>query len=459
MFVEQQIMRPSVRHRRPARFRPLLALAVAIIGLIVPPLASAAPKIEHWALANGAQVFFVENHDLPMLAVRVAFDAGSARDPAGRGGLSMLTSGLLNEGSGELDADAVAARFEGLGAEFSTSSDRDLASISLRTLSDRSLREPALELIARLIRDPSFPDSALQRERGRALLALKQADESPGDVATKAFYRQLYGTHPYAAPPEGDEAGLHAITRADLVAFHQRYYVGRNAVLALIGDASRGEAEAIAKQVLGTLPAGETAPPLPKVDNAVRPGNGADRLIPHPSTQTHIVMGEVGMSRTDPDYFPLLVGNYVLGGGGFVSRLTDEIRTQRGLSYSVYSYFYPLREPGPFVVGLQTRNDQRREALSVARRVEAAFVEQGPTADELTAAKKNLTGGFPLRIDSNDKIAEYLTLIGFYHLPLTYLDDFIRNVEAVTADQVRAAFRRHVHPGNQLTVIVGGAKH
>lgn len=441
------------------RLRQFPALAVAVLGLAGPfHAANATPRIEHWVLENGAQVYFVENHDLPMLAVRVAFDAGSARDPAGRGGLSMLASGLLDEGSGDLNADAIAAQFEGVGAEFSVTSDRDLAGIGLRTLSDRALREPALDLFARVIREPSFPDAALERERGRALLALKQADESPGDVATKAFFRRLYGSHPYAAPPEGDEAGLRAVTRADLVAFHHRYYVGRNAVLALIGDASRSEAEAIAKRVLGSLPAGEVAPALPAVDTAVRPANGADRLIPHPSTQTHIMMGEVGMSRTDPDYFPLLVGNYVLGGGGFVSRLTDEIRTKRGLSYSVYSYFYPLREPGPFILGLQTRNDQRREALAIARRVLTTFVEQGPTAAELAAAKKNLTGGFPLRIDSNGKIAEYLTLIGFYHLPLTYLDDFIRNVESVTADQVRAAFQRHIHPGNELTVIVGGAR-
>jgi len=435
----------------------LLRAGVALLLSAVSLGAGATPKIEHWTLANGARVYFVEIHDLPMLAVQVAFDAGSARDPANRSGLSTMTNSLLNDGSGDLDAGAIAARLEGLGAEYSAGSDRDMANVSLRVLSDRARREPALDLFAQLIRAPSFPEASLDRDRGRALLGLKQAEQSPGSVVNKAFFAQLYEQHPYAHPPEGTESGLKALTRADLVAFHQRHYVGRNAVLALIGDVSRSEARRIAEQVVGKLPAGEAAPSLPKVEDLVPHKARAERRITHPSTQTHILLGEAGISRNDPDYFPLFVGNYVLGGGGFVSRLTEEIRTKRGLSYSVYSYFYPLREPGPFIVGLQTANSQTRQALSVTRRVISDFIEHGPTEAELSAAKKNLTGGFPLRIDSSRKIAEYLTVIGFYQLPLTYLDDFIPRVEAVTAEQIRDAFRRRIHLQHMVTVIVGGA--
>jgi zinc protease len=439
--------------------KSLLAAGSALLWLAVAPAADATPKIEHWTLANGARIYFVENHDLPMLVVQAAFDAGSARDPDNRNGLSTMTNSLLNDGSGDLDADAIAARLEGLGAEYGAGSDRDMASVSLRVLSDRARRDPALELFAQLIRIPSYPTTALERDRGRALLGLKQAKQSPGDVVNKAFFAQLYEKHPYARPTEGSEQGIQALTRADLVAFHQRYYVGRNAVLALIGDISRSEARRIADQVVGALPAGEAAPPLPKVEDLVPHKARAERVIAHPSTQTHIMMGEAGMSRNDPDYFPLFVGNYVLGGGGFVSRLTDEIRTKRGLSYSVYSYFYPLREPGPFIIGLQTANSQTKQALTVARRVLTDFTEHGPTEAELIAAKKNLTGGFPLRIDSSRKIAEYLTVIGFYQLPLTYLDDFIPRVEAVTAEQIRDAFRRRIHLQHMVTVIVGGSGH
>ena len=439
-------------------FTNSFARTLATALLLTAPLAAlATPKIDHWTLANGARVYFVESHDLPMVALQAAFDAGSARDPADRHGLAMMANGLLNEGTGELDADAIAAGFEGRGAEFGASNDRDMSVVSLRTLSDRALRDPALALLARLLRAPSFPAPNLERERERALLSLKQAEQSPGDVAAKAFFAQLYGTHPYAAPTDGDEPGLKALTRDDLVAFHQRYYVGRNAVLAIIGDLSRAEARTIAEQVLGGLPAGQAASPLPKVEDLVLHASRAERRIEHPSSQTHILMGEAGMSRNDPDYFPLYVGNYVLGGGGFQSRLTEEIRTKRGLSYSAYSYFHPLREQGPFIIGLQTANHQRGEALAVARQVLAGFIDRGPTEAELTAAKKNLAGGFPLRIDSSRKIAEYLTVIGFYRLPLTYLDDFIARVEAVTVEQVRDAFKRRVHPEHLLTVIVGGA--
>jgi zinc protease len=433
------------------------ALLAALLWL-VSFAAFATPTIEHWTLANGARVYFVESRNLPMVALNVVFDAGSARDPQAQNGLAMLTSGLLNEGTGELDADAIAAAFEGLGAEYGSNSDRDMAGSSLRSLSDRKLLDPALDLFARLIAAPSFPAASLERERARALLGLKQAQQSAGDVAAKAFMAQLYAGHPYALPPDGSEAGLKAIGRDDLVAFHARHYVGRNAVLALIGDVSKREARTIAERVLGRLPAGEAAAPLPRVADVV-PRARAERVIAHPSTQSHVLIGEVGMSRSDPDYFPLFVGNYVLGGGGFVSRLMKAVRDERGLSYSVYSYFQPLREPGPFLLGLQTKNSQQAEAVRVARRVLAEFAAQGPTAEELAAAKKNLTGGFPLRIDSNRKIAEYLTVIGFYGLPLSYLDDFIPRVEAVTAEQIRDAFRRRIHPEHMVTVIVGGTPH
>ena len=440
----------------------LCAFAVKKISLgmmlwLVSFAALATPRIEHWTLTNGARVYFVEARDLPMVTLNVVFDAGSARDPQARSGLAMLTNHLLNAGTGELDADTIAATFEGLGAEFGSSNDRDMAGVSLRSLTDRALLDPALDLFARVLAAPSFPAVSFERERRRALLGLKQAKASAGDVAAKAFFAQLYKGHPYALPSDGSEAGLKALSRDDLAVFHARHYVGRNAVLALIGDIKLSEARKIARRVLGGLPAGEAAPPLPKVADGV-PRASAERVLAHPSTQSHILIGQAGMARNDPDYFPLYLGNHVLGGSGLVSRLSQEVREKRGLSYSVYSYFMPLREPGPFLLGLQTKNSQRAEALAVVRRVVNEFVEKGPTPEELAAAKKNVTGGFPLRIDSNKKIAEYLTVIGFYGLPLTYLDDFIPRIEAVTAEQIRDAFRRRVHPERMLTVVVGGGE-
>lgn len=424
----------------------------ALLLLAASATAIAGPKIEHWTLANGARVYFVPARELPMVQLRAVFDGGAQRDPAARHGLAHLTGLMLREGTGTLTADDVARRFEGLGAEFSAGADREMATVSLRSLTDPALFEPAVDLFTRLLAAPSFPEPSLARERARLRVALQKDRQTPGAVIQKAFFRALYGDHPYAREPIGDEAGLDAIRREDLVAHHRRYYTGRNVLLVIVGNLSGREARQMATRVLGGLPAGEPAPPTPPV-SAPAP---REELIRFPATQSHIRLGQPGLARHDPDYFALFVGNYILGGGGLVSRLSVAVREQRGLSYSVYSYFYPMRERGPFVLGLQTRNDQRREALAVVHQVLAGFIADGPTEAELEAAKKHLTGSFPLRLDSSGKIADNLAVIGFYRLPLTYLDDFIPNVEKVTVAQVRDAFRRRVQPDKMVTVIVGG---
>jgi zinc protease len=215
---------------------------------------------------------------------------------------------------------------------------------------------------------------------------------------------------------------------------------------------TRDEAAAIAEQLTSGLPrsnAPAVIPPVPSLERA------ETRVVAHPATQSHLLIGMPGIRRDDPDYFPLYVGNYILGGGGFVSRITDEVRSKRGLAYSAYSYFMPMKERGPFVIGLQTRRDQAGEALAVVRETLAGFLANGPTADELQKAQQNIVGGFALRIDSNRKIVENLAAIGFYQLPLTYLDDFSANVEKVTVDDIRRAFARHVDPARMVTVAVG----
>jgi zinc protease len=436
------------------RFAPVWAFLL-LAGLA--PSVQATPQIRQWTLDNGARVLFVESHEIPMLQITAVFDAGAARDRVEKSGLAALTNRLLREGAGKLNADEIAVAFEDKGAEFATDSQRDMAIASLRSLSDRDLLQPAVKLFAQVLAAPTFPPESLERERQRALIGLQQNAQSPGDQANIAFYRSLYGTHPYAQRPEGTKAGLEAIERDDLLAFHRQYYVGSNAILAIVGDTSIREARRIARHVLGALPKGEHAAALPPVAEPDPGVDGKPQHIAFPSTQSHILMGEVGMSRNDPDYFPLYVGNYVLGGSGLVSRLSDEVREKRGLSYSVYSYFVPMRERGPFSMGLQTRNKESEHALQVMRDTLDKFVADGPTEKELADAKKNLSGGFPLRLDSNGKIADNLAMIGFYGLPLDYLDTYIDRVEAVTVQQVRDAFKRRIHPAHMVTVIVGGA--
>jgi zinc protease len=423
--------------------------------LLFSTVVPASAPIQQWTLANGARVYFVETHELPMVQLRVLFDAGSAREPSGKEGLARLTARMLREGAGPLDANQIAATLEDLGAELGGEASGEMAELSLRSLAERKLRVPAVEVLRQMLLAPTFPEDGFKRERARSLIGLQKALQSPGEVASRAFYQALYGAHPYARNPSGTEPGLKAIARADLVEFYRRYYVGANAVLVLVGDLRNDEAHALAQQMLGDLPAGSAPPPPPPVPDRSK----ADRkVIKHPSSQTHVLMGQPGMTRTDPDYFPLLVGNHILGGGGLVSRLAEEVREKRGLSYSVHSYFAPMRERGPFVMGLQTENSRRLEAEAVMRRTVSELIAEGPTDKEVEAAKKNLAGGFPLRIDSNRKLADYAATIGFYNLSLGYLDEFIPRVEAVTAEQVRDALRRRLHADTMLTVVVGGGR-
>lgn len=431
------------------RVKPLLF----VVLFVTAGLAQAMPKIEHWSTENGARVYYVHAPQLPMVDVQVVFDGGSARDES-KPGRAVLTNALLAEGAGGLDTDAIARRFEDVGASFSNDSLRDMAFVGVRTLTEPALMKQAIDTAALVLTQPDFPQAAIDRERSRLLVALRRQEQSPGAIAEKAFFRALYDKHPYAHPPLGTEESLNALSRDDLRTHYQRYYVARNAVVAIVGDVDRITAQRLAETLVGRLPAGERAPALPAV-----PARSAREVvnIPFPSAQTHILVGQPGVRRDDPDYFALYVGNHVLGGGTFTSRITKAIREDRGFAYSAYSAFSPMAVEGPFQVGLQTATANADEALKVLRETLTEFVSKGPTAAELKASKKNITGGFPLRIDSNSDIVQYLAVIGFYGLPLDYLEKFNARVEAVTVEQIRDAFQRRIHPDTMVVVSVGAA--
>lgn len=431
----------------------MVAKSILLLVIFISPSLWASPDIQQWKLKNGARILFVESHELPIVRVSLVFDAGSSRDARGKEGQALLTNHLLDEGAENYSANAIADRLEGLGAELSTSVDLDMATIGIRSLSDKSKLKPALNVLKALVTSPNFPDASLQRERGRLLISLQRSQQSPGDVGQKEFYRLVFGSHPYARPSSGDKKSVRAIGRGDLMQFHRQYYVGANAVVVIVGDVKKFGAKRIAKHLVGDLPAGKAAPTLPDVKPLLAI---TEKRIRFPSSQTHIFAGQPGMKRGDPDYFPLYVGNYLLGGGGLVSRLSQEIREKRGLSYSTYSYFWPLRNKGPFMMGLQTRNNQSNQALKVMRKTLRRYLETGPDEKDLAAAKKHITGGFPLRLDNSGKIASYLAVIGFYNLPITYLDDFNGKIEAVTRNQIHDAFKRRINPNRMVTVVVGG---
>jgi len=435
-----------------ASFR-LLGLALLSLGLLSTAARAMAP-IESWQTSSGAKVLFVENHDLPILDVSVDFPAGSGYGTKEKSGLAAFTQALLRLGAGGLDENQVSQRIADVGARLGGRFDADRAGISLRTLSNAKEREPALEVMTQVLTAPQFPENVLARERARAIAGLKEADTKPDILANRAFSRAVYGQHPYALRASGEIETLSTLTREDLIGFYRRHYVADRAVVAIMGDVSRSQAEAIAEQLTAKLPRADgQALSIPKVDDLAQ---GQSQKIAHPASQAHILIGAPGIRRGDPDYFALFVGNYILGGGGFESRLTEEVRQKRGLAYSVYSYFAPLLREGPFQIGLQTRADQSQAAIEVVMETLRNFVARGPTAQELADAKDHLVGGFPLRIDSNAKIHEYLAMIGFYGLPLTYLDDFVPNIRKVTAADIKAAFARHIDPSRLVTVVVGG---
>ena len=434
-----------------------LQLVSATILVIFSQISQAAPKIENWETSSGLRVYFVNVPELPMLDLSLSFAAGSAYD-GDKFGISGMTTSMLNKGAAGLNADQLAETFESVGANYSANAGRDTASINLRTLTLDEQMITALDNWLKVIEKPEFPEADFLRLKKQALIGLQSEKQNPGSIANKAFYKNLYPNHPYGQPQNGNEESIDALSVNDLKAFYKQYFVNKNGQIALVGAIDKQQAVVIAERVskaltAGDRGAGEKAAAIPEV----KPLAAAKTIrIPYPSSQAHVFIGQPGNKRGDKDYFPLYLGNHELGGSGFTSRLMKEIRVKRGLSYSVYSYFIPMKENGPFMLGLQTKLSQTDEAIKVAMEVLDTFQKEGPSVENLKASKINISGGFPLRTASNSDILGYIDMIGMYDLPLNYLDTFTQVVNDTSRKQVIDAFQRRVNLDKLLTVIVGG---
>jgi zinc protease len=431
-------------------FTKILVLNFSI--LFFSAVAEAGVKIQHWQTSTGAEVYFVENHDLPIIDLSVNFAAGGAHDTSEKSGIAGITRYMMTLGAAGMSDEVIANKMADVGAILGGNFDADRASFSLRTLSSERELTQALEVFAKVLQKPDFPEAVLIREKARIISGLQESATQPESISNKAFMKALYVRHPYSSDESGEVDTVAKINRDDLLNFYNKFYSAKGAVIAMIGDLTREQANIMVESITSGMPQASELVSIPAVTYPTKP---VEVRIPHPASQSHILLGYPGIKRGDPDLFPLYVGNYILGGGGFVSRLTEEVREKRGLAYSVYSYFMPMGELGPFQIGLQTKKDQADDALKLVNETLDKFIKNGVTNAELKAAKANIIGGFPMRIDSNGKILEYLSVMGFYKLPLNYLDEYNKKVESVTAEQIKDAFNRRLKHENFVTIIVG----
>lgn len=420
--------------------------------------------IQHWQQASGAKVWLVESPSIPMVDIQVAFDAGARREPQDQAGLATALAMMTDKGvkaQGQqpaLDENALGEAWADLGASFDAGAGKDSFNYSLRSLTVPDLLQRSVQLAARQIAHPSLPADVWQRDRARWSASIAESNTRPGTVAGRAFTQAVYGGHPYGW--RTTEQTLAKIDVKAIRAFHDQYIQACRAKVSVVGAVDKAQADALVTQLLSQLPKddGKGCQPLPAVAEVPALKAAQDVRIPFQSAQAQVLIGQPGIKRSDPDFLALLVGDHILGGGGLVSRLMEEVREKRGLTYGVSSSFSPGLHAGAFVVSLQTRPDQAEQARQVAKETLAQFVAEGPTEQELRDAKDNLIGSFALRIDSNRKLLANVANIAWNDLPLDYLGHWTDKIEALTVNDVRSAMQRAIQPDRMVTVVLGEKK-
>lgn len=434
-------------------------IVICFITLGICTHAQAILPIEKLEAYKGATAHLVQTQALPMVDIEVSIDAGDRYDPLGKSGLADLTAGLMSYGArsdkGLLNEAQIADEIADLGASIGFSVGGERAVLRIRTLSRKDLRDRAVQLASAMLSAPTYDSNIVAREKQRTITGLLEAETKPEYVLERRFKKMVYGSYPLAQTPS--PKSISSITVADLARFHQQFYRGDRMQISIVGDVDQAQANEIVQALLKKIPdSGSAIPALPQLQRSpIEPLAQREVQIPFDSQQAHIAMGMTAVARNNPDYFPLLVGNYVLGGGGFVSRLMSEVREKRGLAYSVFSYFAPGKDNGIFQAGLQTKGDQSALALEVMSSTIEKFIADGPTVSELTAAKANLMNGYPLRIDNNRKLLDTVSAIVWNDLPLDTMETWTKQVDAVTLDQVRAAFQKYLAMDRMKIVVLG----
>jgi zinc protease len=429
----------------------IITIAVSILFSVCTYASSFTFPVKKWKTSAGIPVVFYEAKEVPMLDISIAFAAGSAYDGAAFG-LSALTTGLLNEGNGGLSSGEIAQRLADTGAQFQSSTSRDMTVLMLKTLTAKEFLDKATSIFSLIIAHPDFPQAAFTREQNQQLVGISQKDESPELVAEKMFYKLLYKTHPYAHPIDGEKSTVANLKLEDVKTFYKKYFVANNAIIVLVGAIDKNTAHQLAEKLTKDIPTGKKAE---KITQAPPLTEEVNIEVKFPSSQTVMRVGQVGIDYHNPNYFPLTVGNYILGGGTLVSLLSTEVREKRGLTYGIYSQFISMPGLGPFLISFSTKTTQANLAMDIMRKTLKQYIDNGPSDLELTAAKKYLIGSFPLSLSSNKSIAELLLRIAFYQLPDDYLETYIERINQVTKESIKKAFSETVHPNKMLQISVG----
>ncbi|QWE20496.1 pitrilysin family protein [Polynucleobacter sp. AP-Kolm-20A-A1] len=408
---------------------------------------------------KGAKAYLVQTKALPMVDIEISIDAGDRYDPLGKNGLADMAAGLMHYGArgseGPLTEAQIADEIADLGANIGLSVGDERTILRIRSLSRKDLRDRAVQLASAMLSAPTYDPKIVEREKQRTITSLLEAETKPEFVLERRFKKSVYGGYPLANAPTVKTVA--AVSAADLTQFHKQFYRGDRMIVSIVGDVDRAQANEIVRALLKQIPqSGAPIASLPEfMRSPVEPLSQREIQIPFDSQQAHIAMGMTAVTRNNPDYFPLLVGNYILGGGGFVSRLMSEVREKRGLAYSVFSYFAPGKDTGIFQAGLQTKSDQAALALDVMSSTIAQFITDGPTPTEMLAAKANLVNGYPLRIDNNRKLLDNVSSIAWNNLPLDTMEIWTKQVEAVTLEQVKAAFQKYLAMDRMKIVVLG----
>jgi len=410
-------------------------------------------SIQNWETQNGVKVYFVETPALPVVDMEILFDAGSSREGE-KFGLASLTNAVLFAGGATDSFDSIAEGFSSIGAEITGSASKDMAHIRLRTLSDAAAQQKALGLVEKLLK-PAFKADNFAQEQSRTLRGIQQKQDYPDEITDDLFYNTLYAGHPYAHNGDGTEETVKKLTAKDLQTFFDQYYVAKNATFVIVGALDKPQATQLAEKLSAALKQGKKADALsePKMPASTAAQKSME------TQQTHLVYGTLGVARTDlknnKTWPALFLGNQILGGGTFDSRLFVNVREKAGLAYSVGSYFSPMKTMGPWMASVQTRNEKSGEALDKIKSLVDDFIKNGPTDAEVENAKVNIINRFPISFRSNDDIVYHVAIIGFYGLSLTYYDELVDAFEKVKTEDIKQAFKNQFAEHNFVTVIVG----